>query len=284
MKFFTARKELNQYLQLQKKSGCSIGFTPTMGALHDGHLALIKKSKQENNISVCSIFVNPAQFNDKADFEKYPQTLETDINLLEKINCDILFAPTVNEIYQQPDNPDEIYALGFLDKTLEGLYRPGHFQGVCKVMYRLLTIVDADNLYMGQKDYQQCMVVKKLIELADFKVQLHICKTIREENGLAMSSRNMRLSVKQKEAALAIYQSLIYIKKEISKSMPSLIIENVKKKLVESGFEKIDYVSVANATNLELINEWDGKTPLVALVAAFIGNVRLIDNMILAED
>lgn len=282
MKIFKSRYDLQKDLQEQKKNGASVGFVPTMGALHDGHIALVTASKKENDITVCSIFVNPAQFNDKADFEKYPQTLDKDIHLLTAAGCDILFAPAVDEVYHEPEDQNELYDLGFVETVLEGQYRPGHFQGVCKVMNRLLTLLDADNLYMGQKDYQQCMVIKKLIELSAFPVQLHVCKTIREEGGLAMSSRNLRLSLKQKENALAIYQSLIYMQTAIHSLPISTVLQNAKKMLTEAGFEEIDYISIAAASDLSPIHTWDGKKAIVALIAAFMGEVRLIDNMILA--
>jgi pantoate--beta-alanine ligase len=284
MIIFKKKKDLTQYLHQQKKENRSIGFAPTMGALHKGHLYLIKASKKENDITVSSIFVNPAQFNDPKDFEKYPVTLDKDIYLLEQTGCDVLFLPTVEEIYPAEESKEELYALGFLETVLEGKFRPGHFQGVCKVMHRLLSIVQPHNLYMGQKDYQQCMVIKKLIEVSHFDTRLHICPTQREKEGLAMSSRNLRLSPVQKEKAFAIHQSLLFFKKELGTKNIDELKSSAQQKLLEAGFAKIDYVEIANAENLSLINEWDGKTPLVALIAAFMGEIRLIDNMIITGD
>lgn len=281
MMLFKKKKDLQTWLLAQKETGKQVGFVPTMGALHQGHLFLIQCSKKENEITVCSIFVNPAQFNDPKDFEKYPVTLEKDIYLLEQQHCDVLFLPPVDEIYPPQENKEEHYELGYLETVLEGKFRPGHFQGVCKVMHRLLTIVQPHHLYMGQKDYQQCMVIKKLISLSKFPATLHICPTLREKEGLAMSSRNLRLSVEQKEKALAVYKALLYLKKEFSHFSFDTLKANVQQRLLDAGFAKIDYVEIATADDLSLLTAWDNKTPVVALIAAFMGDVRLIDNMAL---
>lgn len=281
MIIFKKKKDLHDWLNQQKTSGKSIGFAPTMGALHEGHLYLLKTSKKENDITATSIFVNPSQFNDPKDFEKYPITLENDIYMLEQTGCDVLFLPSVDEIYPPNEPKGEQYELGYLETILEGKFRPGHFQGVCQVMYRLLSIVQPHNLYMGQKDYQQCMVIKRLIQLANFSCKLHICPTLREKEGLAMSSRNMRLSAEQRKKALAIYIALLYLKKEYSQQPFSLLKENAANYLQDAGFAKIDYIELANADDLTLLNNWDNKTPVVALIAAFMGEIRLIDNMVL---
>ena len=282
MILFKKKKDLQAWLTGQKQKGLSVGFVPTMGALHEGHIYLINSAKKGNDIAIASIFVNPAQFNDPKDFEKYPVNIEKDIYLLEQEGCDVLFLPSIDEIYPPYENKDDYYDLGYLETVLEGKFRPGHFQGVCKVMNRLLKIVLPDDLYMGQKDYQQCMVIKKLIELSHFTTQLHICPTLREKEGLAMSSRNLRLTHEQKEKALAIHQSLLFIKKELNNKPIDELKLTAQQKLQGAGFAKIDYVEIANAENLSLINEWDGKTPLVALIAAFMGEIRLIDNMIIS--
>ena len=191
------RNKLNQ-LKGQDKS---IGFVPTMGALHEGHLSLIKQSIAEKNITVVSIFVNPTQFNDKKDFEKYPVTIEKDIELLERSGADILFLPSVHEMYPNGLQALSTYDLSQIEHVLEGYYRPGHFQGVCNIMHRLLQTITPGNLYMGQKDYQQCMIIQKLINDFKLPVKLNIVPTQREESGLAMSSRNMRLSGAAKRKA-----------------------------------------------------------------------------------
>jgi pantoate--beta-alanine ligase len=271
--------ELSAYIAEKKKQGNSIGFVPTMGALHNGHISLITNSKQDNNITVCSIFVNPTQFNQVKDFEKYPITIEKDIDILEKNGCDVLLLPSAQEIY--PDGTKNLphYQLGYLETVLEGKYRLGHYQGVCQVVHRLLQIVQPHNLYLGQKDYQQCMVIKKLIELTHLKTNVVICTTLRENDGLAMSSRNMRLNEQERKMAVKISEALSFIKKEIKPGY----IEDLKERAVQyftaENF-KVDYVEIANADNLGIVETWDGKQKLVALAAAYLNEVRLIDNML----
>lgn len=249
-----------------------------MGALHEGHISLIERCRQESDLVICSIFVNPAQFNDPADFEKYPITIENDILLLEKAGTDILFLPSVNEIYPN-GNPTEHYTLGDIETLLEGRFRPGHFQGVCQVMYRLLKIVEPQLLFMGQKDYQQCIVIQQLLHLMGSSTELVISPTQRESSGLAMSSRNMRLSEKGKETAAAIYQALQWIKAHLQQGTINDLIQHAGSLLTTAGFDKIDYISIAHAETLVPVDSWDGHTPLVALAAAFLEDVRLIDNL-----
>jgi pantoate--beta-alanine ligase len=280
MIIFKKVSPLQNKLQQLKNSNKKIGFVPTMGALHNGHLSLIKQSKINDAATICSIFVNPTQFNDKKDFEKYPITLENDIYLLEKENTDVLFMPAVDEIYPEGLQTNFHYDLGYLETILEGFYRPGHFQGVCRVMHKLLNIVQPDDLFMGQKDYQQCMVIKKLIELYNIPTRLHLVPTQREENGLAMSSRNMRLSTEANQNASAIFKALSFIKNNIS----LLSIEELKEKattiILDTGFEKIDYIEICDADTLMPLNK-SQQTKMVALIAAFIEGIRLIDNMLL---
>ena len=268
------------FLVEKKKNGAIIGFVPTMGALHQGHISLVQDSKQAGELNVCSIFVNPTQFNDKKDFEKYPSTIGTDIDLLEKAGCDLLFLPSVMEIYPTGTKNERPYQLGYLETLLEGKFRPGHFQGVCQVVHRLLTAVNPHRLYLGQKDYQQCMVIKKMIALTHIKTTVVICSTLREPSGLAMSSRNMRLTVTERMQAARIFEALSFIKKEIKAGYLEDLKERVKQYLTAGGF-KVDYVEIADADTLEPQETWDGKVPLVALVAAFLNEVRLIDNLLL---
>jgi pantoate--beta-alanine ligase len=274
---------LQEYLKQQAARGLVSGFVPTMGALHQGHLSLIAESRKHAGITVCSIFVNPTQFNDPKDFDKYPKTLEQDILLLENAGTDILFLPSVDEVYTEGLTNLEHYDLGYLETILEGKFRPGHFQGVCQVMYRLLKLVQPDLLFMGQKDYQQCMVVKRLLTLMESKTQLIPAPTIRESSGLAMSSRNMRLSEQQRGEAVDISKTLQFIRENLQYQSLSALKSAATEQLQQAGF-KVDYVEIAHAETLESIEEWDGKTPLVALVAAFLGDIRLIDNLILTEN
>jgi pantoate--beta-alanine ligase len=276
---FKKATELAEYLIIQQKKGLKTGFVPTMGALHNGHISLIDACKMQNDLTICSIFVNPTQFNDPNDFKQYPKTTESDIYLLEKQGCDIVFLPPVEEIY--PAGTAVIhYELGFLETVLEGKFRPGHFQGVCQVVHRLLDIVHPDKLYLGQKDYQQCMVIKKLIALVNLPTQLIICKTQREPGGLAMSSRNMRLTEEERKNAITIYDALHQIQKDIRPGDLQKLKEKAVQQLSSKNFT-VDYVEIADAATLELINNWNGTTPLVTLAAAFLDNVRLIDNIIL---
>lgn len=279
MILFKIAADLMNYLQIQKNAGIEIGFVPTMGALHNGHLSLINASKNTAGITVCSIFVNPTQFNNANDFQKYPITIEKDIYLLEKNGADILFLPDVNEIYPDGTTNLEHYNWGYLETILEGEFRPGHFQGVCQVMKRLMNIVKPQHLFMGQKDYQQCMVIKKLIAINDLKIIFHTCETWRENDGLAMSSRNVRLNEEERKNATAIYKALSYLKENMNKKNFSECMNHAKKILLENNF-KIDYVEMADADNLEIMHEYNKEKKPVALIAAFQNEVRLIDNLI----
>jgi len=268
------------WLAIKRISHAPIGFVPTMGALHQGHIALIRQAREESGLVVCSIFVNPTQFNDPKDFQKYPVTIEDDIYQLETAGTDILFMPSVEALYPSGTKDLERYDLGYLENILEGYYRPGHYQGVCQVMSRLLEAVTPDLLFMGQKDYQQCMVVNRLIHLLQMDTKLVTCPTIREADGLAMSSRNKRLDKEQRENATAIYKALSYIKENKGTRNISTLIDEATHLLKKYNF-KPDYVAIADASTLELINEWNGDKKLVALIAAFQQKVRLIDNLLI---
>jgi pantoate--beta-alanine ligase len=274
-------KTLERYISQEKAKGSVIGFVPTMGALHPGHLALIGQSQQHTGFTVCSIFVNPTQFNNAGDFRKYPNVIEKDIAMLAEAGTDMLFFPSVDEIYPGGTAGLEHYELGYLETVLEGQYRPGHFQGVCLVMHRLLTMVKPHRLFMGLKDYQQCMVVKRLLQLMQSDIEFVACPTIREQDGLAMSSRNLRLTPEDRKKAPAIYRSLDYIKKELRAGDLAGLKAKVRQQLTETGFE-VDYAEIAHAETLQIMDSWNGKDPLVALVAAFLNEVRLIDNMVVS--
>ena len=281
MNIFTTTEDIQSHIRKAREKGQVVGFAPTMGALHPGHVSLIKASKAHTDVTIVSIFVNPAQFNDPADYKKYPITTDKDIALLEQSGTDILFLPAVEDIYPNGISHLEHYDLGYLETLLEGVYRPGHFQGVCQVMARLLGIVRTNHLFMGQKDYQQCMVVKKLLELLhiDKKVQLHICPTVREADGLAMSSRNLRLSPAARQKAVVISKALRYVKENVRPGDVSGLIAKAKKMLLDEQFE-VDYFEIADAGNLSPVTQWDGHIKLVAITAAFVEGIRLIDNMI----
>lgn len=275
---------LQKYLQNAVNASPTTGFVPTMGALHKGHLSLIEASKKETSLTICSIFVNPAQFNNPSDFEKYPITIAEDIRLLELAGCDVLFLPSVAEIYPDGMEKKKDYDLGFLETVLEGPSRPGHFQGVCMVMERLLSIVQPHHLFMGLKDYQQCMVVKRLLQLKGWEQSIHYhpCPTLREADGLAMSSRNMRLTSEQRGVAPVIHQALLHIKHHL-KAGTLHHLKNEAATMLRNKGVRIDYVEIADAFTLEPLNEWNGAQPATALIAAFLGDVRLIDNLILTS-
>jgi pantoate--beta-alanine ligase len=280
MIIFRQAAAISRYLNGVVGSGKTIGFVPTMGALHQGHLSLIEAAKSGNDCSVCSIFVNPTQFNNATDFAKYPITIANDINLLEAFGCAVLFLPDVAEIYPNGTALSTPYPLGDLEKVLEGQYRPGHFQGVCQVVERLLRIVQPQRLYLGGKDYQQCRVIQKLVALKDLPVSIEVCPTLREADGLAMSSRNMRLSPEARLRASAIFDTLQFLQQQLAPGELTPLIEEATTTLTEKGFE-VDYIAFADAQSLTPRSVWDGQSAIVALIAAFCDGVRLIDNMVL---
>lgn len=275
-------RDLQALLASGQQKGLKTGFVPTMGALHEGHIELIREARRKTGQVVCSIFVNPTQFNDPGDFAKYPVTLESDISQLEQAGTDILFLPPVKELYPQGTTGLEHYELGYLETVLEGSFRPGHFQGVCQVMNRLLKAVMPDELFMGQKDYQQCMVVARLLELMNSQTILITCPTVRESDGLAMSSRNKRLTPEQRQMAVGIYKTLCFLEETL---LPGSLADTKNKAIAllqQYGF-RIDYIELADRITLQLVSNWNGRQELVALVAAFQGEVRLIDNMLMKQ-
>lgn len=276
---------LRLYLSDQKKKGLNIGFIPTMGALHEGHISLIKHSLDNGDRTVCSIFINPTQFNDEKDFRQYPVTINQDILLLEKAGCEALFLPSVDEIYPTGFENNTHYELGYLGSILEGAYRPGHFQGVCQVMEKLLKIVMPDRLYLGQKDYQQCKIIALLIKQMGLqqRIKVEICPTMREPDGLAMSSRNRRISQDVRQNADGIFLALSHIKNHLPPGPLQPVLEEARLILIQKNFT-LDYLAVADAENLEILKEYQPGRSLIALTAATFDEVRLIDNMLLNQD
>ncbi len=280
MILFKRAEDLQKWLSVQRNKSKTTGFVPTMGALHEGHIHLITGARRLADITICSIFVNPAQFNDPKDFQKYPVSTESDIKMLSAAGTDVLFLPSVDEIYPEGQAGLETYNLGALESILEGRYRPGHFQGVCQVMSRLLTLVRPDHLIMGQKDFQQCLVLQRLIALLSLPVHFHTLPTVREEDGLAKSSRNRRLTPEQRQNAVAISRALLEIRQNITGTNESKVLGIARDRLNAAHF-KTDYIEVARASDLQPIENWNGKDKAVALIAAFQGEVRLIDNLLL---
>lgn len=280
MILFKKAQPLTQHFQKLRKSAVSIGFVPTMGALHKGHISLIQKAKKECDIVVCSVFINPVQFNNKNDFEKYPVTIEQDILLLEENKTDILFLPSVAEIYPEGTDKLQHFDIGYLENILEGFYRPNHFQGVCNVVHRLLNIVEPDKVFFGQKDFQQVLVLKKMMQQFHQQTKMIVEETLREDDGLAMSSRNMRLSDDARKKATAIFKALQYIKQNIEIKNFEELKTNAAKIILDNGFDKIDYIEICDAETLLPVDAINNKQ-LIALAAAFIEDVRLIDNIFL---
>ncbi|MET6997421.1 pantoate--beta-alanine ligase [Chitinophaga defluvii] len=282
MYLFKRRNDLRHHLEQAKLKGQTIGFVPTMGALHDGHLSLVAAAKEKCDIVVCSIFVNPTQFNDPKDFEKYPITIEQDIVKLTDAGTDVLFLPSVAEMYPEGLASGKHYDFGNLEKVLEGEFRAGHFQGVGRVVHKLLDIVMPHQLFMGQKDFQQCLIIKELIHLLALPVQLVVCPTRREADGLAMSSRNVRLNAAHRQQATDIFKVLTAIRDQFGKVPNSTLSKEAMTQLKKDGFEP-EYVEIITLRNGQVTREdapSADKTVAVVL-AAWLGGVRLIDNMIL---
>lgn len=273
-------KKLQGLIHKQKSLGKSIGFVPTMGALHEGHLSLAKKSCRQNHFSVVSIFVNPTQFNDKKDLEKYPRMLKSDLALLEDTGVHVVFSPGIEEIYPKDEIVDDDIDLGDLDTTMEGRFRPGHFKGMAQVVKRLLDIVRPDQLYMGQKDFQQFTIVHYMIQKLQIPTQLIICPIIREKNGLAMSSRNERLSPPSRAAAGKIYQTLRLIKRYRQNKNVSSLVDYGIKRLSVPPF-KVEYLEIVDGYTLRPIVQLKDSHYAVACIAIIVDGVRLIDNIVL---
>ncbi len=279
MKVVKTSKELDLILSPLRSSAQKIGFVPTMGALHEGHISLLKKAILENDVVICSVFVNPTQFNDPKDLEKYPRPIEKDIELLESAGCHYLFLPDVNDIYADGETWE--HSFGKLEQIWEGAMRPGHFKGVGQVVYKLFNIINPTNAYFGQKDFQQTLIIKKLI--SDFKlaIHLHICPIIREESGLAMSSRNSRLNTIERQSAGKIYKALENTRLSILKGDKDLSeLKNQALAILNTISDiKIEYVDIVNPDKLEIIENIDENSPLLMIIAVRLGNTRLIDNM-----
>lgn len=281
MLLFKKVNDLQNHISKSTNTSNSFGFVPTMGALHEGHLSLVKQSKEETTFTVCSIFVNPTQFNESTDLEKYPRTPGKDLALLSEVGCDIVFIPPVEEVYPPNVELKNDFDFGELEKPMEGMFRPGHFTGVAQVVKRLLDIVQPTKLYMGQKDFQQFAVIQNMLEQMNSSIENVMCPIIREADGLAMSSRNVRLTKENRQDAPQIFQTL----KEAKKNMHALFPQEIKKIALEKlntipGF-KSEYFEIVHGKTLQPIEVLEDVKYAVACVAVWAGNVRLIDNIIL---
>ena len=276
---FKKIKSLQTFLAAIRLQQQPIGFIPTMGALHDGHLALLQQAAQAGDRTICSIFVNPTQFNDPRDLEKYPRMPEKDIERLVSVGCEVLFMPSVTEIYPTVQTTPLHFEFGSLEKVMEGAFRPGHFAGVAQVVNRLLDIVQPDRIYMGQKDFQQVAIIKSMLQQLQSPVQLVMCPTVREADGLAMSSRNARLTPEFRQKAPAIYRVLEQAKKwSGSGRTPSEIQDEALERLMNAGL-KPEYFEIVAGETLLPITRFNEAKNIVACTAVWAGEVRLIDNI-----
>ncbi|HZI23450.1 MAG TPA: pantoate--beta-alanine ligase [Chryseolinea sp.] len=280
MEIFKKIAPLKVYLEEIRRSGKTIGLVPTMGALHNGHLALIGESKAQNSYTICSIYVNPMQFNNPADLQKYPRTLDQDIKLLSAAGCDAIFCPDNDEMYEGKSVLK--FDFGDSDKVMEGKYRPGHFSGVALVVSKLFNIVNPNNAYFGQKDWQQFAVIQQVVLELKFGLTLHSIPTLRETDGLAMSSRNLRLNGMQRQQATTFYNALRLAKENLKKGEEIASVKRSVKKIVE-GVEGVtlEYFEVAESSSLDLLEAVDGAKAPILCIAGYVGEIRLIDNMFL---
>ena len=277
MKVIQTIKELRTELKQFREEGKLIGFVPTMGALHEGHASLVRRAVAENDVVVVSVFVNPTQFNDSNDLVKYPRTLEADCRLLEKEGATLVFAPSVEEMYPEPDTRRFHYAP--LDTVMEGKYRPGHFNGVCQIVSKLFLIVEPHYAYFGEKDFQQLAIIREMVVRLDMPVRIVGCPIVREEDGLALSSRNARLSAEDRTHALAIsrtlFDSLTYSKKHTVAETQTF----VEKAIAESEGLELEYFELVDGNTLQKISSWDETDYAVGCITVYCGEVRLIDNI-----
>ncbi len=273
--------QLSQFLAEKKASKKTIAFVPTMGSLHQGHISLITHAKAVADICVCSIFVNPKQFNDPKDLLKYPRTPEKDILLLNNSKCDILFMPSEQEIYH--NEADLNYLLDGLDLIIEGEQRPGHFQGVANVVHRLFEIVKPNKAIFGLKDFQQCLVVKSMVNHLQLPVEIITLPTIREASGLAMSSRNERLSEATRTDAAYILKVLEFVKANVLDIPLNELLDEAKQKINQNAHFKLEYLLVVNSNTLLPVDKIDKLMPLVILTAVWADDVRLIDNLLIFD-
>lgn len=278
MQIFTQIAPLKAFLSDLRRQGKSVGLVPTMGALHAGHVSLFRACKIASEITVGSIFVNPVQFNNPEDLSKYPRTLEKDIELLESIGCDILFSPESTEMY--PEKSTLTMDFGPLDKVMEGRFRPGHFSGVALVVSKLFNIIQPDRAYFGQKDWQQFAIIRKLIEELNFSIGLHSVETLREADGLALSSRNLRLNAEQRKAANIFYRCLLEAKAALAggKGLPD-VRAMVRAVIGNTPGVTLEYFEVADSQNLNLLENVEQSEQPIMCIAGYVGEIRLIDNM-----
>lgn len=277
MNIYKTIGSLQQVLKEYFRENGRIGFVPTMGALHKGHLSLLKQCREENDIAVTSIYINPTQFNNSRDFQNYPRNFQNDIVMLEENGCNILFLPDDKEMYPVPDNRN--FDFGIMGSVMEGKYRPGHFNGVAQIVTKLFDAVKPHRAYFGRKDFQQLAIIKKLTHDYNYPIEIVECPTVRESDGLAMSSRNTLLTPEQRKIAPLIYKTLTNVRKtKFSKNIPALNLF-VEETFQSSRFLKLEYFQIVDTFTLEPLTQLSPKMPATACIAVFADNVRLIDNI-----
>jgi pantoate--beta-alanine ligase len=277
MKVLTTKAELSKSLEQIKAEKSVVGFVPTMGALHEGHISLVKKAGEESDFVVVSIFVNPTQFNNKEDLKRYPRDLDKDLKLLEKTSCNIVFAPSVEEMY--PEEDTRVFNFGSLETVMEGKFRPGHFNGVAQVVSKLFDAVKPDKAFFGLKDFQQLAIIRKMTEMLNLDVDIIPCPIIRETSGLAMSSRNMLLSSEERDAAALISATLF----AAVKKSRNFSVDDIKQWVIDiinaNSFLETEYFDIVDEINLQTVKSWDEKVNKIGCIAVHCGKVRLIDNV-----
>ena len=275
---YRTKTDLSGHLLSLQNEGKSIGLVPTMGALHQGHMSLVGQAAAENDIVVVTIFVNPTQFNDPSDLDLYPRTLDKDLELLRQLEADLVFVPAVKEMY--PDEDTQVFDLAGLDKVMEGKHRPGHFNGVAQIVSKLFLMIRPHRAYFGQKDFQQLVVIRRLVEILDMNLTIVSCPIIREIDGLAMSSRNTRLSKEERKLAPFIYETLIHASEKMEALSPSQLKEWVILQFKKQSALELEYFDIVEDKGLMPVVKWDEEVNKVACLAVLLGGVRLIDNLI----
>jgi len=274
---YRTKTDLTGHLISLQNEGKTIGLVPTMGALHEGHMSLVEKARAENDFVVVSIFVNPTQFNDPTDLDHYPRTLDQDLELLRQLEADLVFVPSVKEMY--PENDTRTFDLGGLDKVMEGKHRQDHFNGVAQIVSKLFLLIQPHKAYFGQKDFQQLVIIRKLVELLKINLTIVSCPIIREKDGLAMSSRNTRLSKEERKLAPFIYETLVKAREKMDALNPSQVKEWVILQFSKQSVLNLEYFEIVEDKELKPINEWDEEVNKVACLAVLLGELRLIDNL-----
>ena len=277
MKIIRNIKDLKQYLAQERQENKRIGFVPTMGALHEGHMSLVTRCVAENNVCVVSVFVNPTQFNDKKDLQTYPRTLKEDCALLESVGCNCVFAPSDSEMYPEPDT--RVFDFGKISQVMEGAYRPGHFNGVAQIVSKLFYVVEPDNAYFGEKDFQQIAVIRAMVKQLNISVNIVSCPILREADGLALSSRNTRLTKEQRQKAPLIARTLKESATFVPEKSVQEVIDYVVKTINSDPVMRVEYFEIVDGNTLESIRSCSDSSYPVGCITVYCGEVRLIDNI-----